>query len=493
MTVEPAHLWVPERAGSYGDEAIDLAALAGRHLDDEQKIAVDAMLSYRPGGRWIALESAVVEARQNGKTAGVLLPVVAFDLFLLPPDRIVWTAHLFKTARDAFDDFCVCIETAPEWSRRVKRIGSSHGEEEIELHSGATLEFLARSSGGGRGLGSKRVVFDEALILGSTSLGSLIPTLSARPDPQITYGSSAGKETSEHLRGLRKRGRAGDDPSLIWVEWCDDGSWEDPPCALGKQCPHTIHTAGCALDDEARWLKANHNLHKRITIEYVRSERRAMHLTPREFGRERLGWWEDPPDEDEATVVDMDVWGNLADPEAPEPTGPVAIAVDIPPSRASTSIGVAWRLGDRVMVMEKELPGTALAVATVKGLVDQHEPVDVSLHAGGPAGSLVKPLQAEGVDVRAVSTQETAQATGGFRDLVDNGGIGHLDQQELNDALQAAKTRSVGDAEIWDRDGANLAPVISVTLAAHGLLEQAPAGPVEIEGPLMATGGTDVS
>jgi hypothetical protein len=59
----------------------------------------------RPGGKWVALEEAIIESRQNGKTTNVVLPVVLFDLFMLPPDRIVWTAHLFKTARDAFDDF----------------------------------------------------------------------------------------------------------------------------------------------------------------------------------------------------------------------------------------------------------------------------------------------------------------------------------------------------------------------------------------------------
>ena len=126
--IPPAHLWIPERAGSYGDEAVDLARIAGRELDEEQALAVDAILSYRKGGKWAALESAIIEARQNGKTGGVLLPVVLFDLFLLPPDRIVWTAHLFKTSRDAFTDFVQCIETAPELSRRVKKIAYANGD-----------------------------------------------------------------------------------------------------------------------------------------------------------------------------------------------------------------------------------------------------------------------------------------------------------------------------------------------------------------------------
>src|SRR6266508_3733265 len=290
--VRPAHLWVPPRVGSYGAEVVDLARLAGRDVDPEQALAIDALCSYGPGGNWLALEQAIIEARQNGKTNGVLIPIVLADLFLWEADELSWTAHLFKTTRKAFNEFKRCIEFSSELSRRVKRIGESHGEEEIELHhpdgptgQGALLQFLARSKGGGRGLSGKRVVLDEALILSAASMGSLVPTLATRPNAQISYGSSAGQLGSKHLRSLQRRGRAGDDPSLIWVEWCDDGTWADPPCVQGLECSHLYGVSGCALDDEVRWLRANHTLGKRISYDYVRSERRT--LDPVEFGRER--------------------------------------------------------------------------------------------------------------------------------------------------------------------------------------------------------------
>lgn len=510
--VQPAHLWVPERRGSYGDEAIDLAEVAGRTLDAEQRQAVDAMLSFKAGGKWLALEQAIIEARQNGKTAGVLETVTMFDLWMLPPDRIVWTAHLFKTARDAFNDFITAIETAPELSRRVKRISYSHGEESIELNNGALLEFLARSMGGGRGLGGKRVVMDEALILAATSMGALMPTLSARPDPQITYGSSAGKLGSDHLRTIRNRGRAGGDPSLIYIEYCGPGGWgitpckdgDDcphgetpgccyPPCLHGMDCSHLFGVEGCALDNEEYWKHANHALGRTrangsgITYDYVRAERRT--LTPTEFGRERNGWWEDPPpDQDTTSDVDMVRWADLADPLSPVPTGSVAIAIDVPPDRSSTSIGVSWGDDERVLVMVTELPGTSKAVDLVEELCRDEDVVDVSLHAGGPAGSLVAKLETAleplGIELRTVSTQEAAQATGAFVDLVTGPLgpdkkptgeklLGHLDQLELNKALGAAKLRNSGDtAQLWDRkDLTNLAPLIAVTLAANGYVK----------------------
>src|SRR6266540_1214602 len=207
--VRPQHLWVPERRGSYGAEVVDLAREAGRVVDAEQEIAIDAMASYGPGGKWLTLESAIVEARQNGKTNGVLVPIVLADLFLWGADEIGWTAHLFKTTRKAFAEFCRCIEFSAALSRRVKKISTSHGEESIELTSGAILAFLARSMGGGRGLSGKRLVFDEAGILSAESMGALLPTMATRDNAQVLYGASAGLLKSKHLRKLRNRGWAG--------------------------------------------------------------------------------------------------------------------------------------------------------------------------------------------------------------------------------------------------------------------------------------------
>lgn len=495
--VQPTYHWAPERRGSYGEEAIDLAELAGLRPDAEQQLAVDTILSFKAGGRWLTLEQAFIEARQNGKTTNVLEIVTMFDLWMLPPDRIVWTAQLFKTAREAFEDFDRMIAATPELSRRVKKINYSHGDESIELHhpkshtlSGAVLDFLARSQASGRGLGGKRVVMDEALFLTSGPMGSLMPVLSARPDPQITYGSSAGLPKSDHLRKLRNRGRAGGDPSLIYVEYCAPGSWKEPPCEQGIECSHLYGVPGCALDNEEHWKLANHTLGRRITYDYVRAERRT--LDPLEFGRERMGWWQDPPEDGEADgAVDMARWSLLADPQAPAPDGSVALALEVAPDRTSTAVGVAWGapgVEGRVMVMVTVLPGTSRAVALIERLVDEHDVVDVSLHGGGPAGSLVGPLEValgnSWMELRVVSTQEAAQATGAFVDLIaeplNEAGnptgeklLGHLDQAELNDSLTEAKLRITGDAaQLWDsRDSNTLAPTKAVTLAANGYVK----------------------
>lgn len=478
--VQPAHLWVPERVGSYGDEACDLARLAGRELDEEQELAVDAMLSYGPGGRWAAFEGAVIEARQNGKTGGVILPVVLFDLFLLPPDRIVWTAHIFRTARDAFNDIIGLIDGCAELSRRVKKVSSSHGEEYIELHNRAKLEFLARSKGGGRGLGGKRLVMDEALYLGAESMGALIPTLAARSangDPQITYGSSAGVKTSDHLRALRDRGRRGGDPSLVWVEWCAPGGWDNPGCAEGAECSHVVGTAGCALDNEKLWPLANPALGRRITYEYVRRERRA--LPPEEFGRERLGWYDDPVG---VTAVPLESWTECVDEES-APTSRPVLAIDVAPaSRSAAIVAAMWRPDGMPHLEVVAHAPTADWVAIRCAELAKHRPLDWVLDPAGPAGALLPDLMQVGIEPRQLSSRDLGQACEAFAAAVTGRALRHLADPVLARAIAGAGKREIGDG-LWAwsrrRSESDISPLVAATIAHWGLSvsppEQAPA------------------
>lgn len=484
--VRPAHLSVPPRLGSYGDEACDLARVAGRELDEEQELAVDAMLSYGPRGRWAAFESAVVEARQNGKTGGVLLPVVLFDLFLLPPDRIVWTAHLFRTARDAFNDFVGIIEATSELSRRVKKITYANGEESVELNSGAKLEFLARSKGGGRGLGGKRLIMDEALYLPAESMGALIPTLAARSvtgDPQLNYGSSAGVLASDHLRSLRDRGRKGGDPSLVWVEWCGPGGWDDPGCAEGPECPHTVGTEGCSLDDETLWPLANPALGRRITYEYIRSERRA--LPPEEFGRERMGWFTEPAG---VGAVPLEAWTDCADEES-KPAGRPVFMIDASPGSRSAAIVAAMYRPDGFPHLEVVAhgPGTDWVAARCAALT-RHKPLDWVIDPGGPAGALLADLLAVGIEPRQMSARDLGQACEAFAAAVTGKALRHLDDPVLARAIVGAGRRDIGDGLwAWSRrkSETDISPLVAATGAHWGLSvsppPEAPAPPPLVE------------
>jgi hypothetical protein len=494
LLVEPAHLWVPERRGSYADEVIDLYRSTGNDVDAEQALSLDALCSYGPGGGLLTHEEGLIEPRQQGKTFKVLVPVALADMFLFPPDRVIWTAHLRHTAHEAFEEILRLIDSRDEFSRRVKQVKDSHEEVSIELVNGGIIEFLARSAATARGLGGKRVFMDEALFVTSAMMAALFPTLAARSmegSPQLVYASSAGLLKSDHLRSVRKRGRAGNDPTLIWVEFCAPGSWKEPPCVQGVDCSHLLGVEGCALDDETLWARSIHALDRRVSREFIRGQRRTFHAAPVEFGREWMGWWEDPPnDEAEAELGKAKAaWPGLADPFEPAPVGVVALAVAVPKDRSSTSIAVTWRPvtytvsgveRGRLMVMVKHLPGTLKAVETIVELVKAHEVLDLSLHAGGPAGALLADLAAklgklEGkiLEPRAVSTTEAAQATGAFIDLVTNGGVGHLDQPEINAGVAGATLRNVGEGKVWAGTGSADASLFAATLSTNGFVKHA--------------------
>jgi len=483
--VEPRFLSHPPYVDTLGPEVAALATRCGFAPDPEQRQALDIIFGWRADQRVAAFEFGLVCSRQNMKSALFEMCVLGW-LFIEEVELITWSAHELSTTTEAHRHLANLIRNNPDLKSRLapgtsEGIYEGNGKERIELATGQRVLFKARTNVGGRGLTGDRMILDEALYLTATHMGSLLPTLAAVPDPQVLYGSSAGKQESATLRSIRDRGRAGDDPSLGYIEF----SSEPGGCA-DEECTHALGAPGCALDDIDKRRQSNPALGRRITEETLDNMRRALWEEPSEFAREFLGWWDDPPEAGEDGDIDMVKWAALANPDALAPSGPAALAVDIPPDRSRTSLAVAWRgprrhqetcsndecggcQQGRLIVMVTSLAGTAEAASMVVKLAQMHNLLDISLHAGGPAGSLVADLKALGVDVTSVTTQAMAQATGGFVDLVTNSGLEHLDQPELTAAVRAGKLRNTGDARLWDRrDLTDISPLVASTLAAAG-------------------------
>jgi hypothetical protein len=342
--VAPAHLWVPEHAGTYGDEILDFGRdFLGLEFDPEQELAINSMAVHDSAGNPSAAEVCVIQPRQNGKTNNILLPIALWDLFCGKPDLVIWTAHRFKTSTEAFEAIKKTIDSNGVLRRRVKRVSAGNGEEAVYLNNGAALYFLARSKSGGRGLGGKRIVLDEAFALQSGQLGAILPTTLARPSSQIMYASSAGLVDSEPLREVRDRGRAGDDDGLVYVEWCAPGGWDEPGCEQPR-CNHHRTASGCVLDRETYVQQANPAYGRRIRPGSVATMRRS--LTPQEFAREVLGWW-DLPDLGDTPPIRIEEWSACAD-LASRIDGAVCIAFDVTPDRSTSSVAVCGRRSDGI-------------------------------------------------------------------------------------------------------------------------------------------------
>lgn len=425
-------------------EAVELAASAGLFVDPWQEAALVDALGETADGKWAAFEVAPIMPRQNGK--GVLLEIRELaGLFLFGEELILHSAHEFKTAAEAFRRVLSLVVNTPDLERRVAKVRTSHGDEGIELKTGQRLRFVARSTGSGRGFSGDCVILDEAYNLSAKAMSALLPTLSARPNPQLWYTSSAplaGPE-SDVLRRLCKRGRSGESRSLAYIEY-----------SCGPDA---------ALDDPGSWAQANPAIDFRISREFIARELEA--LEPEDFARERLGIWSE--DDKSHGVISAKAWGACLDRKS-KPTGPLSYAIDVPPDRAWASIAVAStsdRDGAHVELIDRR-PGTAWLVERA-GEVQRKWGGKIAIAKGSPAWSLKEELETAKIDLLPISTEEHSQACGDLFDAVIEQNLRHIDQSELNSAVAGADRRYYGDAWLWSRKTSlvDISPLVAVTLA----------------------------
>lgn len=465
-SVPPRYRTAPAAKSSAGREAVELAASAGLTLDPWQaEFLIDA-LGEDDRGRWAAWECGLVMPRQNGK-GSILEARELAGLFLFDESLILHSAHEFKTAQEAFRRVLTLIQSTPDLDRLVKRVRTSHGEEGIELLSGQRLRFVARSTGSGRGFSGDCVILDEAYYLTTDSIAALLPTMSAMPNPQLWYASSAPLERDEStvLRRLCRRGReqaeTGSVQSLVYVEYAADPDAAD--------------------DDEAVWRAANPACPHRISPDFIAKERAAM--PPEEFRRERLGMWVDR-DGSTVQVLPAEDWAACLSEQA-SIDEVATFAIDVSEDRRWGAIAAAGRsnLDQHRMAVEvvANERGTAWIAARARKLVDTWGG-EVAVAKGSPAAALLADLVAEQVPVRIVSGEEMAQACGQLLDAVVEHRIHHRGQPVLDVAVRHAVRRDVGDAWVWSRrrSSVDISPLVAVTLAAMA----APA--VEPEAPEVA-------
>jgi hypothetical protein len=462
LGVQEPRIWSsPPAVASAGREAVELARMAGLELDPWQELVLASSLGEREDGKWASFEVGVVCPRQNGKNS-ILEARELAGLFLLDERFLVHSAHQFDTSLEAFRRLLFLIEDTPEFERRVHRVVKSHGEEGIELKKNPRtglrqrIRFRTRTKGGGRGFTGDWLGLDEAMILPETAHGALLPTLSARPNPQVWYtGSAVDQEVHEHgivLARIRERGMRGDDPSLTYAEWSADEHSADP------------------TDTEA-WTQANPGLGIRISLEHVAREQRSMDA--RTFATERLGIGDWPATDGSAgRVIDLDAWRELVDP-ASSAKDPVCLSFDVTPDRSAACISAAGWRPDRLTHLEvvEHGRGTAWVPKRLAELKAAHRPVAVICDGSGPAASLLAELENLKVAVTLVNAKEHAQACGLLYDAVEQRSARHLGTLELEGAVAGAVKRPLGDAWAWSRKSSavDISPLVSITLALWGL------------------------
>lgn len=433
------------RRGSSGEEAVELAGLAGLHLDPWQQLVLSESLAETPAGKWLAMSVGLIVARQNGK-GSILEARELAGLALLNEGLILHSAHEFKTAIEAFNRILFLIENTPFLDRQCRKVIRSHGDEGVEFRNGSRLKFVARSGGSGRGFSAPLVILDEAFKLSPQMIAAMTPLLSAQKNPQVWYTTSVPlliDENSAHIRNLAEVARSAKPGRMAWFEWSNP--------------------ADVTPGDEAAIAAVNPGWGIRLNADFVNEvERPSMGHT--EFLVERLSVW--PAELQSQWVIPAADWHRQANPLADRPDD-VLFGLEVNPERTHASVGAAWRRPDggfHVSVVDSQ--------AGVKWVIDLcarwSRPLLVDPRS--PAGALIPELEAGGVEVATVSATEFSSACGMFFDGIVEGTVFHDGDPALTESVAGAERKNVSESWGWDRrtDAADITRLIAVTLALWG-------------------------
>jgi hypothetical protein len=462
-------------------------ARAGKPLDGWQADGVDILCSFTSDLKWAAVEYCEMCPRQNGK--GVILEARVLLGFLLLGERLIlWSAHEYRTALEAFNriqdllfalgnkinDYLVEVPS-DEGVIPIKIITTNGKEGFRRLDTGQRIKFVARTKGSGRGLSGDLVIIDEAYAYTAEQQEAQTPVILARPNPQIVYTSSPplSGDTGDVLYALRDRAEA-KDPTLGYRDWGLGGSLEE----LEK----------VDLDNQKLWTAVNPGTHNgRLTVAKIKVVQRSMRASRgRGFGRECLGIW--PRRKKGVGVLDLVKWGKLGDPDSRR-HGDVALAIDIAPDRSYAAIGLYGLRADglgHLRVVDYR-PGTDWLVPRLTELAKALSPL-VIVAGTSTAKSMNTELTAAKFErpedprephrgcLWVVSYLEMSAATGRLIDAVNQGTFRHLEQDVLDDAAKIAKTRTNGESVTWTKkaEDGDVIPLSAAGLAMWGFEDVGP-------------------
>ena len=432
---------------SAGLEALRIAELAGLVLDDWQRWVLVVALGRR-GGVWAAFEVALVVARQNGKSE-ILIAVILWALFteVDDPRLVIFAAHEYKTAREIFLRLRFLLDP-PAGSDplmhadrflldRVRTIRTSNGEESVELHDGRRVRFLARTSGSGRGFTGDLVLLDEAYKLNDEQMAALLPTMGARPNPQIWYASMGPFEDSEVQLSVMERARGDDTEGLAYFGW---------------EAPEDVQ-----VDDREWWRKCNPAHPHRMSDRTLENEFRS--LGREGFAREKLCLRTSRVER----VIPADVWAAAVRRDA-APEGPLTFGVDMMPERDTYAVVAS---DGQVAELVEVKPVSGL-VDRMAGLYEEHDAVAVAVDVTGPAAYLADELEERGVTVNRFSGRDMADACGRLYDRLADGDLLVRDDPAFTRAVTSAARKPLSDAWSWSRSRStdDIAPLVALTLAS---------------------------
>jgi phage terminase large subunit-like protein len=416
-------------------------------LDEWQEQALEASMGERADGKWASKFVGISAPRQNGKSQLIVARALA-GILLFDEKMIIISAHETDTAREIWKRLIDVVEDNPSLEGRITGRMDAINREFLAFGKGAdkqTIKLKARRSSGARGFSADCLLLDEAQILGKQSWGSIVPTMSARPNPQLWLFGTPPTETDDPFAFARVReSSAAKKARHCWLEWAANPSDN--------------------YDDPETWAKANPAYGVRISYEACADDRSAM--DDDQFARERLGIWDSA---NRVSLFEEGSWESARRDERPEglTVNALAMAVSIDLAHSAIVAGSEGVDGDVWVRPLHHGPGT-------KGVVERCVElqaafgVDVVVDGRGPGAVLIPHLEKAGVRLHIATTGDVLDAFANLETKIRDGQFFHVSAPELDAAAAGAVRRPVGDRSALGRkkSEADISPLEAASLAA---------------------------
>jgi len=441
---------------SLGFSAVEFAEeVLGIDLMPWQRWLLIHALELRPDGRFRFRTVLVLVARQNGKTTVVEVKNL-WKMFVLRVPLVIGTAQNLDIAEESWDKAVEIVEGTPELAAEIEHVDKTNGKKALKIKGGPRWKIAAASRRGGRGLSGDDVNLDELREHQTwESWGAVSKTTMARKKAQVWALSNAGDDKSVVLNDLQAKGRAaaagsGGDDTLGFFEW-----------SAPDDCP---------ADDESQWPKANPALGYTIEVDALRS---ALETDPEPVFRTECLCQRVP--DLVPPKIPLSSWVRCVD-EKSTMVGPIALCWEVSwdGSRAAIAAAGLRKDGRPHVELIEYANGTDWVPAWIAARASKHKVVAVVFDPRSPAGALLPEVTRAlptKLEPKPISTQDMVHACARLLDEVITEQIRHLGDEVLAEALRKSAVRMLVDSWVWDRKNsrADIAPLVAVTLARHGL------------------------
>lgn len=489
--VVPTFYHCPDYVETIGPEVADLVQLFGRTPNPEQRLLLDGSFGMDRRGRLSAFEVFVEAARQNLKTGFFEFRALGKALLLHRPMQI-WTAHKESATDQALLDLKQMIEGSAELSKRVKRITEGKGDKSVEFVNNCVIVFRPRTGKAGQSMSADDVDLDEYFAVEAKHEGSLLPTMSTRPNAQVGAASSAPHLGSHMQRALMARGRMAAlglriEPRLLYAEWSPiqvigkkpDGTprFGPPPCQEPK-CSHRLGVTGCIGDNREVIKMANPSAGRSakpaISWEYLEDERRKL-CSPEapaasidEYLKERLSIGVEEIGLEESIFP---TWPGLKRP-VPVPLEVRSLGVACDNDQTVLTLGSACQgqVHTHVAITDRRPATERKAFAANVARVQQERNCPVLIRG---KNFLIDDLVEAGVDLTLVDADERAQSHADLATAIETSALEHGDYPELNAAVEVAQWLVLDNRRSLDSRKGEISALESVALALRGATKPA--------------------